>query len=64
MTPMYTYTYTYTIVNEYLFQQSRHNTEDFNLFTLDDVDAAFDKIIQLKYSQTISLKGKKTVVLL
>ncbi|XP_054716090.1 cleavage and polyadenylation specificity factor subunit 2-like [Uloborus diversus] len=38
--------------------QSRHNTEDFDLFTLDDVDAAFDKIIQLKYSQTISLKGK------
>ncbi|XP_035228825.1 cleavage and polyadenylation specificity factor subunit 2-like, partial [Stegodyphus dumicola] len=38
--------------------QSRHNTEDFDLFTLDDVDAAFDKIIQLKYSQTINLKGK------
>lgn len=28
------------------------------MFTLDDVDAAFDKIIQLKYSQTVSLKGK------
>ena len=64
MTPMYTYTYTFKIVNDHLFQQSRHNTEDFNLFTLDDVDAAFDKIIQLKYSQTISLKGKKTVALL
>ncbi|XP_023227191.1 cleavage and polyadenylation specificity factor subunit 2-like [Centruroides sculpturatus] len=38
--------------------QSRHNTEEFDLFTLDDVDAAFDKIIQLKYSQTVSLKGK------
>ncbi|XP_071079968.1 cleavage and polyadenylation specificity factor subunit 2-like [Haliotis cracherodii] len=38
--------------------QSRHNTEDFDVFTLDDVDAAFDKIIQLKYSQTITLKGK------
>ncbi|XP_014237486.1 probable cleavage and polyadenylation specificity factor subunit 2 [Trichogramma pretiosum] len=38
--------------------QSRHNTEDFTLFTLDDVDAAFDKIVQLKYNQSISMKGK------
>ncbi|XP_006812203.1 LOW QUALITY PROTEIN: cleavage and polyadenylation specificity factor subunit 2-like [Saccoglossus kowalevskii] len=38
--------------------QSRHNTEEFDLFTLDDVDAAFDKIIQLKYSQIIEMKGK------
>ena len=28
------------------------------MFTLDDVDAAFDKIIQLKYSQNVSLKGE------
>lgn len=32
--------------------------EEFDTFSLDDVDAAFDKIIQLKYNQTISLKGK------
>lgn len=32
--------------------------EDFDLFTLDDVDAAFDKIVQLKYSQSVSMKGK------
>uniref|UniRef100_A0A2R5LLA6 Cleavage and polyadenylation specificity factor subunit 2 n=2 Tax=Ornithodoros turicata TaxID=34597 RepID=A0A2R5LLA6_9ACAR len=38
--------------------QSRHNMEDFTLFSLDDVDAAFDKIVQLKYSQTVALKGK------
>ena len=37
--------------------QSRHNIEDFDVFTLDDVDSAFDKILQLKYSQTVSLKG-------
>lgn len=42
----------------YDFYQSRHNYEDFELFSLDDVDAAFDKIIQLKYSQHVSLKGK------
>lgn len=42
----------------YDLYQSRHNNEDFNIFTLDDVDAAFDKIIQLKYSQTVNLRGK------
>lgn len=31
--------------------------EDFNLFNLDDVDAAFDKVIQVKYNQIVSLKG-------
>lgn len=41
----------------YDYYQSRHNTEEFDLFTLDDVDAAFDKIIQLKYSQTTNLVG-------
>ncbi|XP_071832554.1 cleavage and polyadenylation specificity factor subunit 2-like isoform X1 [Apostichopus japonicus] len=38
--------------------QSRHNSEEFSIFTLDDVDAAFDKIIQVKYSQSLNLKGK------
>lgn len=38
--------------------QSRNNSEEFEIFTLDDIDVAFDKIIQLKYSQTISLTGK------
>ena len=32
--------------------------EDFDLFDLDDVDHAFDKIKQVKYSQTINLTGK------
>ena len=38
--------------------QARHNIEDFSLFTLDEVDASFDRITQLKYSQTVELKGK------
>lgn len=38
---------------------SKHNYEEFDLFTLDDVDAAFDLIIQVKYSQTIQLKGRQ-----
>ena len=42
----------------YDFYQSHHNTEDFQLFSLDDVDAAFDLVRQLKYSQSVTLKGK------
>lgn len=42
----------------YDLYQSRHNAEEFDIFTLDDVDSAFDKIIQLKYSQTVHLRGK------
>lgn len=38
---------------------SHHNMYDFDLFSLDDVDAAFDRnLIQLKYNQSVSLKGK------
>jgi cleavage and polyadenylation specificity factor subunit 2 len=32
--------------------------EEFDLFNLDDIDNAFDKVKQVKYSQTINLKGK------
>lgn len=46
-----------------LSAQSRHNTEDFSLFTLDDVDSAFDKIQQLKYSQIVNLKGNAIIIL-
>ena len=38
--------------------QSRQNYEDFSVFSLDDVDAAFDKITQVKYQEPIALKGK------
>lgn len=43
----------------YDLYQSHYNMENFGIFTLDDVDAAFDKIIQLKYNQSVSMKGKK-----
>lgn len=36
---------------------SHHNMYDFDLFSLDDVDTAFDKITQLKYNQSVSMKG-------
>lgn len=41
----------------YDLHQSRSNSEDFNLFTLDHIDAAFDLFVQLKYDQSISLEG-------
>ena len=41
--------------------QARHNIEEFDLFTLDEVDASFEKITQLKYNQSIQLKGKGQV---
>ena len=47
----------------YDLYQSRHNCEEFDLFTLDDVDAAFDLIIQVKYSQTVQLKGERSMTL-
>ncbi|KAL3098020.1 hypothetical protein niasHT_027565 [Heterodera trifolii] len=33
------------------------NVEDFSLFNFDDIDLAFEKVQQVKYSQTILLKG-------
>ena len=41
----------------YDLYQSHQNTEDFQLFSLDDVDAAFELVRQLKYSQSVTLKG-------
>ena len=38
--------------------QSRKNVEDFEIFTLDEVDKAFEMMTQLKYNQTMPLKGK------
>ena len=38
--------------------QARHSVEEFDAFTLDEVDKAFDMITQLKHNQTVQLKGK------
>lgn len=32
------------------------NVEDFNLFNFDDIDVAFEKVQQVKYSQTVLYK--------
>lgn len=37
---------------------NHHNTREFNLFTLDDIDNAMDKIEQVEYNQKVALKGK------
>ncbi|CAB3248618.1 unnamed protein product [Arctia plantaginis] len=42
----------------YDLYQAHRNVSEFDLFTLDDVDAAFDRIIQLKYNQSMDMKGK------
>ncbi|CAH2012768.1 unnamed protein product [Acanthoscelides obtectus] len=42
----------------YDLYQSQYNMKEFCIFSLDDVDTTFEKIIQLKYNQTVPLKGK------
>jgi len=58
--PVYATVPVYKMGQMFLYDiyQARHNIEDFTLFTLDDVDATFEKITQLKYNQTVMLKGK------
>ena len=48
----------YALVYVHLVQ-SHYNSEDFTLFTLDDVDAVFDHMTKLKYSQTYQLQGEQ-----
>lgn len=42
----------------YDLYMSHYNMYDFDLFSLDDVDSTFERITQLKYNQSVSLKGK------
>ncbi|CAG5091170.1 Oidioi.mRNA.OKI2018_I69.PAR.g12898.t1.cds [Oikopleura dioica] len=37
---------------------ARNAVEDFEMFTLDDVDAVFDRAIQLKHNQTEAVRGQ------
>ena len=41
-----------------LLLQAHRNSSDNELYTLDDVDAAFDRVVQLKYSQHVELEGE------
>lgn len=42
----------------YDLYMNHYNMGDFDLFSLDDVDMTFDRIIQLKYNQSFALRGK------
>ena len=42
----------------YDLYQDRHSIEDFDKYTLDEVDRTFEMMTQLKYNQTVNLKGK------
>uniref|UniRef100_A0A2P2I4M9 Cleavage and polyadenylation specificity factor subunit 2 n=3 Tax=Hirondellea gigas TaxID=1518452 RepID=A0A2P2I4M9_9CRUS len=42
----------------YDWYQSHHSYDDFDLFNLDDVDTAFERITQVKYNQTVNMRGK------
>uniref|UniRef100_A0A1I8HSY1 Cleavage and polyadenylation specificity factor subunit 2 n=1 Tax=Macrostomum lignano TaxID=282301 RepID=A0A1I8HSY1_9PLAT len=42
----------------YDLHASHATVEEFNLFSLDDIDAAFDRVHQLKYQQTVTFEGK------
>eukprot|EP00667_Euglena_gracilis_P003870 EG_transcript_3888 len=44
----------------HLYDAERHRTsrEDFNLFSLDDIDMVFERFVQLKYFQRYKLEGK------
>jgi hypothetical protein len=46
--------YLFTVDPYLLLQQ----VSDFDLFTLDDVDAAFQNVVRLKYSQNYLLNGQ------
>jgi len=58
--PIYATVPVYKMGQMFLYDiyQARHNLEDFELFSLDEVDLSFEKITQLKYNQTVNLKGK------
>jgi len=58
--PIYATVPVYKMGQMFLYDvyQARHNIEEFDLFTLDEVDASFEKITQLKYNQSVQLKGK------
>ena len=58
--PIYSTIPTYKMGQMFMYDQfmSHYNQYDFDLFSLDDVDAAFERITQLKYNQSVSLKGK------
>ncbi|VDN11443.1 unnamed protein product [Dibothriocephalus latus] len=58
--PIYTTTPVYKLGQLVLYDayQSRYVSGESSSFSLDDIDAAFELIVQVKYQQTINLQGR------
>jgi cleavage and polyadenylation specificity factor subunit 2 len=58
--PIYATIPTFQMGQMFLYDafQARYNQEDFDLFTVDDIDLAFEKFSQLKYQQKVYLEAK------
>jgi len=58
--PIYATVPVYKMGQMFLYDtyQSFQNMENFTLYSLDEVDIAFEKITQLKFNQSVSLRGK------
>nr|CAB3233517.1 cleavage and polyadenylation specificity factor subunit 2 [Phallusia mammillata] len=58
--PIYATVPVYKMGQMFLYDlfQSHHNNREFDQFTLDDVDTAFDRINQIKHNQTVTLRDK------
>ena len=57
--PIYATVPVYKMGQMFLYDlfQARHNVEEFDLFSLDEVDKTFEMMTQVKYNQSIQLKG-------
>ena len=58
--PIYATVPVYKMGQMFLYDlyQARHSMEDFDKYTLDEIDRTFEMMTQLKYNQTVNLKGK------
>ena len=58
--PIYATVPVYKMGQMFLYDQyqARHAMEDFDKYTLDEIDRSFEMMTQLKYNQTVNLKGK------
>lgn len=62
--PIYATLPVYEMGQMYLYDlfQSHSNYEDFNVFSLDDVDLCFQRMRQLKYSQVVALDNNANLI--
>ena len=58
--PIYATVPVYKMGQMFLYDlyQARHSMEEFDKYTLDEIDRTFEMMTQLKFNQTVNLKGK------